>query len=284
MLVANSVASTYVPEYSDSVEVYSEKDESSFNHRILLSTPKRINNTLQIETQQIVNGERTNKLLEIKPGYTIKDARLFYLNFFNARGELLYSCEKRACGSSNYWANKILNEHQLYGRDSNQFYLAGKLKQGEKTLWLSVYGVKNGLKKNLIYISVISELTDLQGKASGELLSNDSKSESNMGSKLNEGYVFNKQNIPESDLIYIRDLLSAKPDYHLYLAAYSALDGGSVSSNLNVLSDEARQMKDYLLDVLGLKSSRLHLQEIGPFGGVRVINEQIWYRIFILKP
>jgi len=271
--VASSFAGLGVPDYPDSVRVYLDKVEDSSRHQILLSTPKRINNSLQIETQKLINGQRTNELIALNSEYSIQDANLFYSNFLETNGELLYSCEKRDCGSSNSWANKIFKEHRLYGRDSNQFYLAGKLKQGEKMLWISIYGVKNGLKQSLVYLSVVSEVAELKD------------SESNISSRLDKGYILFKQNIPETDLEYLRDRLKTEPNLHLYLAVYGALEDDSVSLSFKALKAEARQMTDYLLDVVDLESNRLHLQVIGPFGGEqRAGNEQIWYRIFILKP
>jgi len=278
--VASSFANLDIPDYPDSVRLYVDKSEGPSRHQILLSTPKRINNSLQIEAQKIITGGRTNELIELKSGHSILDASSFYTDFLETNGELLYSCEKRACGSSNYWANKIFKEHRLYGRDSNQFYLAGKLKQGKEMLWVSVYGVKNGLKQSLIYLSVITDANSLHSTPL-----NSSEPESGISSKLDKGYLLFKQNIPDMDLVYLRDLLKVKSNLHLYLAAYSSLEADSVSLNLSALNEDAKQMKSYLLDALSVESSRLHLQVIGPFGSdYRASNEQIWYRIFILKP
>jgi len=138
-----------------------EKENESGVFQVLLSSPKRISNSLVIEAQQRVSGVKKSSLLQLGPGVTSQDAFSYYASYINDFGKVAYQCEKRACGSSNYWANNIFKEHRLYGRDSGQFYLAGRIQVGSEPVWLTVYSVTNGLKQNLVYLSVVSDESEL---------------------------------------------------------------------------------------------------------------------------
>jgi len=124
-------------------------------HAFLLSTPKRISNALSIESEQRVKGDRRNILFRIDEGANSEKAFRFYQRYFSQHGEALYQCEQRACGNSNYWANRIFGERKLLGRDSNQYYIVGKVAVGSDMYWLSVYSVVNGRKQHFVYLSTV---------------------------------------------------------------------------------------------------------------------------------
>jgi hypothetical protein len=131
------------------------KVSSGDEHQFLLSTPTRINNSLSIEKEALLSGDRNNILLRVKSSGSRVAAYSYYKQLFVGQGEVLYSCEERACGTSNYWANTIFNERKLYGRDSDQYYLAGRLKYGGVNYFLTVYIAKNGQKQEYIYLSYV---------------------------------------------------------------------------------------------------------------------------------
>lgn len=124
-------------------------------HQFLISTPKRISNALQIEDEVVIAGERTDILLAISSRGNTKKAFLFYQDLFNQKGEVIYSCLERACGSSSYWANTIYKENKLYGRDGDQYYVAGRLMVGGQKYFVSAYVVQNGRRQGYIYLSYI---------------------------------------------------------------------------------------------------------------------------------
>ena len=153
-----------IPLYSHVSEEY-QKLSSGDEHQFLLSTPERISNTLSIEKEVVLAGERHDLLLNITARGTSKAAWLFYQKLFAQQGEVLYSCEERACGSSSYWANSIFNEGKLYGRDGDQYYLVGRLRVNEKNYFVSVYIVQNGRRQGYIYLSYVLDQAEEPGVA-----------------------------------------------------------------------------------------------------------------------
>ncbi|MFT7185951.1 MAG: hypothetical protein ACI84K_001339 [Pseudohongiellaceae bacterium] len=141
------------------------KVKSGDGHQFLISTPQRISNTLQIEKEVLLAGDRHDLLLNITSRGTRKAAFLFYQKLFVQQGDVLYSCEERGCGNSSYWANRIFNESKLYGRDGDQYYLAGRLSVNEKNYFVSVYIIQNGRRQDYIYLSYVLDKAEESGVA-----------------------------------------------------------------------------------------------------------------------
>ena len=49
-----------------------------------------------------------------------------YASQLETAHEVIFTCEDRACGSSNYWANNVFNNSRLYGPARDQHYLLGR--------------------------------------------------------------------------------------------------------------------------------------------------------------
>jgi hypothetical protein len=139
------------------VELLETKQLEALSHPVLLSAPKRVNNTLRIEKQVQVSGLRTNLLYRLKPGYDLSGALAFYKEFIEANGDIAFECEGRGCGTSSDWSNKVFSQSRLTGRDSNQAYIAGQV-QGEGVHgWLSVYAVLSARRDEFVYVSFIPQ-------------------------------------------------------------------------------------------------------------------------------
>jgi hypothetical protein len=253
-------ANPLLPVFADSEMEYTNTSEQQ-SHTILLSSPKRISNALVIENKRKVIGLKSESLYTVNAGSSIADAFEFYKKQIARLGEVLYECKKRACGSSNYWANNIFDEHRLYGRDSGQYYLAGKIKDK----WFTIYIVQNGLRKNLVYLSEISPQATSQDWTNGQLVSAGLLSEEQLGQ--------------------IKKILSTQATSHLYLAAYSRSDVQSVGALEKTRSDQAEKLKRKIIDQLSIASSRIESKLIGPFHSeVNYNSQEIWFRIFIFEP
>lgn len=73
---------------------------------------ERLSGTLYRYTWQVANGFSSEEVVNDLVEELADDARF----------ELIYSCEARACGSSVQWANRIFEERLLYGREVSQRY------------------------------------------------------------------------------------------------------------------------------------------------------------------
>ena len=77
--------------------------------------------------------------------------------------ESLFSCEGRDCGRSNHWANYIFQQAQLYGPDTNQFYLA--VERGSHLI--AVYVIQRGNKRVYAHVVVVDPDEPLVGIRGG---------------------------------------------------------------------------------------------------------------------
>jgi len=264
----SGMANEVLPVFPGSTLEYTK--QSTLNtHQVLLSTPKRISNSLSIESQEDIAGSRENRLLRLADNALNSDVLSFYESYLKKNGQVLYVCEKRACGSSNYWANRIFSEHKLYGRDSDQVYLAGKVEKHKQTFWVTVYGVRNGLKQNLVFLSVVTAKSSRDGREEFE-----------------EGVLLLNGEIAEGDISRLGTKLNLDETLHVYLVAYSLPNRGvSFSRSESELNDAVSKTQQHVQDALQLDSSRVHTRVVGPFASVEQRKDvPVWYRIFLLKP
>lgn len=131
----------------------SEQDASL--HPIVLSSIKRVSNSLRVERQTNISGVRQNYLYKLADKQRLDGAKTFYRELLVKQGDLEFQCEERSCGSSNDWANKVFAQRNLAGRDSNQSYFAGQLDDGLHQGWLSVYAVTNARREHYVYVSFV---------------------------------------------------------------------------------------------------------------------------------
>lgn len=74
------------------------------------------------EKVETVEGSAIQTLYKIGRNVPMSSVERFYEEVIQGidGGEILYSCQSRACGSSNAWANNFFNDYLLYGPDSSQ--------------------------------------------------------------------------------------------------------------------------------------------------------------------
>jgi len=249
-------------------------------HQFLLSTPKRISNTLNIEDAVFLAGERTDLLLKIDQLGSSQQAFYFYQALLLKQGEILYQCEQRACGSSNYWANKIFNESKLYGRDSEQYYLAGRLKSEEKNYFLSIYVVKNGRKQQYIYLRYIPEIKQA---LAGDIV-DDNKDRYQLKT-WQTGVFFKDAQLKENDIAFIQQSLKEDQALKLWVLSYAALSSmQSASQVLNASQIQLKGFSEGIVDKLKVDSRRVMQKNIGPFADKPSdFSGSTWFKLYLLK-
>lgn len=154
-----------------SVERYNESLERRVS--VYLSAPKRVSNALRFESEMQLVGVEKTWLLKLDDSLSLSEVLAFYQDIFEERGELLFLCEQRACGTSTNWANRVFSTAVLSGRDDNQYYMSGNLGIDGSQHWLSVYVVRNGRKHNYVYLQLVRPVAELENELSlsGKLIS-----------------------------------------------------------------------------------------------------------------
>ncbi len=148
-----------IPNYPDAQPI--ERNAlASKEYRVITSAPKRINNAMRIESQARFKGAGQSELLRLSEAASIEEVYRFYLGFFEAQGAIAYQCEQRNCGNSSFWANEEFNDRRLYGRDSDQYYLVGRVDAGKQQHWVQIYIVLNGRKDAYVFVrQLVAEST-----------------------------------------------------------------------------------------------------------------------------
>jgi len=254
-----------------------QKFNSGEEHRFLLSTPKRISNTLNIEKEVLLSGKRNNLLLKVKAAGTSKDAFLYYQKLLLEQGEVSYSCEERACGSSNYWANSIFNESKLYGRDSEQYYLAGRLSVNQQNYFVSVYIVKNGRKQQFIYLSYILDITPVSD------IENDKQADQLR--KWQKGVPFERPYLDDEQLAFLSQALDSNKSLSLWVVGFADISEGQKVTDAITVSEKA--LNTFSVEInrqLNLDAGRVMVKNIGPFD-LKPENyaATTWFRLYLLQ-
>ncbi|MFT5716128.1 MAG: hypothetical protein ACI9T7_000301 [Oleiphilaceae bacterium] len=247
--------------YSHANRVY-QKISSGDEHQFLLSTPKRISNALFIEKEVLLSGERNNLLLRVKASGSSKKAFSYYKQLFVGQGDVLYSCEERACGSSNYWANSIFNERLLYGRDSEQYYLAGRLSVEGQNYFVSIYITKNGKKQEYIYLSYVLDKRQNPKPANIKALENLSQL-----STWQQGVPYEKGLLKEESVAFIKQALRRDKALSMWIVGFNDISKGQkLLDEMNATEKSLNNFKIEISQQFNINAERIMVKNIEPFG------------------
>lgn len=271
LLVCISGPALSVPALQESLiysnaSIESESVVSGSAHQVVLSAPTRINNAPFIEKEQRVDGKKNVMLLRLDSKDSPSEAFAHYRALVTKNGSVAYSCENRGCGISSYWANSILEERRLAGRDSDQYYLAGQIEMAGASYWVSVYLVTNALRQNLVHVTYILQETQNQVWENAYLFLPESK-------------------IPVPVVQTLQKQLSKDPTLKLFVVGYSSLDSNQpVSASEQKLKSAFNKVQQALSADGTIPSNRIEFEFVGPFHSEAVDAKEIWFRLFLLKP
>jgi len=178
-------------------------------------------------------------------------------------GEINYQCKKRACGNSNFWANDFFKEHALFGRDSDQFYLAGKIQRQDFVEWVMIYVIKNGFKKNKVHITTIIENSQEAFLTAGLLMTS---------------------SIDDSTLALIQRRINEDKMLDLWLVTYSSnVAGVAIDETIEQLEMKSKAYMAVLESKLDINKNRLRTKIVGPFHADKTMNGiSNWHRLYLL--
>ena len=133
--------------------VTSVENLDNTNRRIILGPLKKINNILEPKSYIYVRGELSSVTYYIPDERRVNRVAKFYEEQMKSGTEVLFFCQGRNCGSSNYWADSIFQSPILYGPEQYQSYYIGL--SSDKASYIAVYVAQRGTRKIYVHEQVV---------------------------------------------------------------------------------------------------------------------------------
>ena len=102
-------------------------DEEEVAHLVVLGSLEKVNHELKPEKSVTFRGIKSAETWYLPQARRTEKVAEHYLPQLLKRGVLVFDCEGRSCGSSSYWANRVLEEAVLYGPEQYQRYFVVSL-------------------------------------------------------------------------------------------------------------------------------------------------------------
>lgn len=235
------------------------EESKGYDYRLVLGGLEKINGVLAPEKEQRLNGHLTRITYRIPKVHTPDEAFAYMATQLeNAGFTPLFTCQGRECGSSNQWANQILNYSRLYGVDSTQQFLSSRLGNS----FVSLYSVRRGNKRVYLRVDVME---------SSELV---------LADALNQGV---QRSIEASDveLSAIVEYLKLHAEKRVWIITRDDASG-SLLEQLQRAQENGESIKHKLVE-LGAPENRIQLHPLGGFvtvggenaTGIMIISEGI---------
>ena len=155
----NTNAASFVVAYPHAELISSEKFETN-DYRISAGKVDVVNNILRMENEIRLDVRGNKFLYKVHIGYTSGDAFNYYVNKLkDINSNILFRCQGRGCGDSNSWANIVLSNSKLYGKERDQHYLIAKIEDNKQVSHVLIYTIKRGNGKVYLYIEELNQLT-----------------------------------------------------------------------------------------------------------------------------
>ncbi len=130
---------------------YSESD--AVDHRVILGRLKKIDGSLQPERQARLRGDLSVVTYQVPEDYALSTVLEHWQDqVLGNERDLLFQCQGRECGSSNFWANRVFGNPVLYGPDGEQHYEVTREVREARHHFYTLYLVRRGNKR--IYVRI----------------------------------------------------------------------------------------------------------------------------------
>lgn len=160
-----------------------ETQSKDAHYLLVLSPPKKVNSEWVFERSERIQGNVSERTLELPNNYSFQDVSDRLDRFFKGeQGRLLFACSGLDCGSSNAWANEVFGIKQLYGLDPMQEYQVWELSQNDSYRYVISYLVQRGNRRTYLQLDMLIPISKAQSLA----LTADPKSVLNL--LLSDGY------------------------------------------------------------------------------------------------
>ncbi len=137
---------------SELVEELDEREKTA--HLIVLGSLEKINHELVPEQSIVLAGWKSSRTYYLPLARKSAEVSSFYRDQLVLRGELAFECHGRTCGSSSYWANRILDKPVLYGPEQFQHYQIFKL-PGDAG-YVAIYVGQRATRKIYAHVEFVS--------------------------------------------------------------------------------------------------------------------------------
>lgn len=265
---ANNSEHPLIAKFPDS-ELIAVTFSEDINYRLVLGSLQRSRGDVFPEESERLRGNVTRITYEVSQEFTGEDVYQYFSEQIASRGYTeLFTCQGRACGSSNYWANDIFGNRILYGPERNQFYLASRVNSGEEIEpSISLYIITRGNRKIYAYL----EILESGGEPPVALLNDPSnllaefRTEGMLilsGMGLDLEYDDADQLTENVNLTELYEVLRDAPELRVYLVAH--LSGSDDVELLKRRSlSRAMSIRSRLI-ALGIAADRISAQGVGP--------------------
>ena len=146
--------------YQGAELVESVDERENTTHLIVLGALEKINHELEPEQSTISDGRKSSRTYYLPLARRTRDVSRFYREQLVLRGDLAFECQGRTCGSSSYWANRILGHAILYGPEQFQHYQIYELPDDGG--YVAVYVGQRATRKIYAHVESVSRVPESQ--------------------------------------------------------------------------------------------------------------------------
>jgi hypothetical protein len=241
--------------YPGAEVVESRIDEKIASRRIILGALKKINNILQPKFSEYVSGTQTSTTYYIPAERRVDKIAEFYRDQLSGSASILFKCEGRGCGSSNYWANTVFTTPLLYGPEQYQNYIIARdLATND---YIAIYVGQRGTKKIYVHVQITSTV--------------EKQSKFTKGSLADSLESHGKFIIPTRDFLLESDLFSDIVEFmkrneqsKLTLVSHDSLQKGeSIEDGMRRTLRHSESVRSNLVDA-GISKERIQAFGLGP--------------------
>ncbi|GJM13606.1 MAG: hypothetical protein DHS20C12_20090 [Pseudohongiella sp.] len=288
-LLANAQADDVVVGFSDhsliagypDSEIIERELERDINYTIILGALERIRGDVIPEDSQRLRGDVTKITYEVSQEFSGEDVFAFFQEQITGKSyEVLYSCEGRECGSSNYWANDVFRNRILYGPERNQHFVAFRDNSAsDDDPFFSLYIITRVNRRIYAYLEIVEpggtqELEQIAARVEPEpevdapaepSVANLLELLEQQGSAVLPTYRFqsNDRLATSVDVSALVSALNADASVSVYIVAHLTQDGLSLEEALERSTARADSLRQALI-AGGVEAQRLEAAGVGP--------------------
>lgn len=161
-------AASLIPPFPGSIVVNQSVNKSVTTYQLITGSIERVNTLLVPESSEYVQGTKQTTTYEIPNERRSKVVGNYFKQQLLERGQILFQCVGRTCGSSNHWANSVFKKAVLYGPEQYQWYFLSKI-VSDQTYYVVVYVAQRGTGRLYAHVEVISAANE-EHKVDGDLI------------------------------------------------------------------------------------------------------------------
>ena len=141
-------------------ELVEQETTESTGHLLVLGALEKVNHELQPENFILVPGRKDASTWYLPEARRTKQVAEYFKSELVESANILFECQGRSCGSSSYWANRILGHAILYGPEQFQHYQIYELHDDGG--YVAVYVGQRATRKIYVHVESVSRVPESQ--------------------------------------------------------------------------------------------------------------------------